>query len=299
MAGPHRPAEEAPARIATTRSTCAAHRAEDREVSLAKLTPLQVQRMLNELEAGGLAPRTVQYVHATLRAALKQALKWGLVASNVATLVDGPRVERKETQPLTPENALALLRAVRTDRLEALYSVAMALGLRRGEALGLRWSDVDLERRTINVRVQLQQVKGAGLQLVDVKTSHSRHILDLPDPTVNALQAHSERQTFERRAAKDLWQESGLVFTTAIGTPIEAGNLTRSFQRDPEALRAAARAVSRPAAYRGLAALGAGLRALGGVEDAWAQRRADHWRYLRAPVPAGSPRFSRPHGRLA
>jgi integrase len=187
--------------------------------------------MLNELEAGGLAPRTVQYVHATLRAALKQALKWGLVASNVATLVDGPRVERKETQPLTPENALALLRAVRTDRLEALYSVAMALGLRRGEALGLRWSDVDLERRTINVRVQLQQVKGAGLQLVDVKTSHSRHILDLPDPTVNALQAHSERQTFERRAAKDLWQESGLVFTTAIGTPIEAGNLTRSFQR--------------------------------------------------------------------
>jgi integrase len=171
------------------------------KVPIAKLTPLQVQKVLNDLEASGLSPRTAQYVHATLRVALKQALKWGLVARNVATLVDGPQVPRKEIQPLTQENAQQLLRAVRGHRLEALYSVAMALGLRRGEALGLRWCDIDLDRRQLQVRVQLQRVKGAGLQLVDLKTHASRRTLDLPEPIMAALRAHADPQA--RRAAAD------------------------------------------------------------------------------------------------
>lgn len=199
-------------------------------VPLTKLTPLQVQRLLNDLERTGLSARTAQYVHATLRVALKQALRWGLVVRNVATLVDAPVLNRAEVQPLTPETAKQLLAAVAGDRLQALYSVAMALGLRRGEALGLRWEDVDLEqRRQLHIRVQLQRVTGQGLQLVDVKTASSRRVLDLPDPIVVALIAHRERQRFERRAAG--WQEHGLVFTTTIGTPIETGNLWRSYHR--------------------------------------------------------------------
>ena len=92
-----------------------------------------------------ISTRTVGYLHAVLRRALRQALKWGLVARNVATLVDALRVEHKALRPFTPEEAKKFLEAVRGDRLEALYSVALSLGLRQGEALGLRWQDVDLE----------------------------------------------------------------------------------------------------------------------------------------------------------
>lgn len=196
---------------------------------LVKLAPGHVQKMLNELRDQGLSPRSVQYAHATLRAALHQALKWGLVNRNVATLVDLPRLNREEVQPLTPDQARELVKAVRGDRLEALYVGAMALGLRRGEALGLRWADLDLQARTVKVRKQVQRIDGK-LQLVDVKTDHSRRIVDLPDPVVAVLQARRIRQLEEQLMAGPLWQDSGLVFTTSIGTPLEAGNVWRSFK---------------------------------------------------------------------
>lgn len=97
---------------------------------LARLGPEHVQAMLNEKLAAGLSPRTVQYLRAILRRALGQALKWGLVSRNVATLVDPPKGRRAEVRPLTPEQARRFLEAAKGDRLEALYSVAVALGLR-------------------------------------------------------------------------------------------------------------------------------------------------------------------------
>ena len=81
--------------------------------------------------------------------ALGQALKWGLVARNVAALTDPPRAEKYDIQPITPEQARAFLKAIQGNRLEAMFTVALSFGLRRGEALGLRWSDVDLEARTL------------------------------------------------------------------------------------------------------------------------------------------------------
>jgi integrase len=100
----------------------------------------------------GLSPRTVAYIRTVLRIALNRALKWGLVARNVAALTDPPRQERTERQPLTPEQARTFLKAVEGDRLEALYRVGLALGLRLGEALGLRWEDVDLDTGTLRIR---------------------------------------------------------------------------------------------------------------------------------------------------
>jgi integrase len=102
---------------------------------------------LNAKLAAGLSPRTLQYLRAVLRQALGQALKWGLVARNVAMLVDPPRVVRHEIQPLTPEQARAFLESVQEHRLRALFAVAFAVGLRQGEALGLQWANVDLDKR--------------------------------------------------------------------------------------------------------------------------------------------------------
>jgi integrase len=169
-------------------------------------------------------------VRDVLRNALNQALRWGLVARNVATLVDPPAVAPTETTPFSPLQARRFVDAIRGDRLEALYQIALTLGLRQGEVLGLRWEDVDLERRTLRIAVALQSV-GGTLQLVTPKTSRSRRTLPLPAAVVAALHVHRAHQLEERLVAGSAWQEHGLVFTTQGGTPIHPRNLVRSFHR--------------------------------------------------------------------
>lgn len=199
-------------------------------MALAKLSPQEVQALQNDLLATGKAPRTVINVRNTLSGALDQALRWGLIARNPVTLVDPPRVpDDGEWLPMDEEQAAMLLDAIHGDRLEALYTVALALGLRRGEALGLRWEDVDLDRAELHVRRSLQRAEG-HLQFLELKTRKSRRTVDLPGTAVQALREHRERQAFERRAAGLLWQDQSLVFTSTLGTPMEPRNATRSFQ---------------------------------------------------------------------
>lgn len=223
-------------------------------IPLAKLSPQHVQRLLNEMlqtrkrshcqvpseqpdSAEPAAPpkllsaRTVQYTHAVLRRALNQALRWGLVPRNVATLVDAPSPGHTEIQPFTPEQARAFLEAVKGDRLEALYSVAVAIGLRQGEALGLRWPDVDFDASTLSVRKALQRIEGK-LQLVEPKTARSRRTINLPQVAVAALWRHRAVQERERQFAGDRWVESGHIFTTSVGTPLDGCSVNHQFQRD-------------------------------------------------------------------
>jgi integrase len=127
---------------------------------LQKLTPQHVQTWLNEHQAAGASARNCRYARAILRTALSEALRWGLVSRNVATLVDPPRITKHEIRPFTPEQARSFLDAIADHRLEALFSVAIALGLRIGEALGLRWRDVDLESGVLHVRRALQRSGG-------------------------------------------------------------------------------------------------------------------------------------------
>jgi integrase len=176
-----------------------------------------------------LSPRTVQHIHATLRTALDQALRWNLVARNVATMVDGPRVRRQEIQPYSPEEAKKLLDALKGDRLEALYSAAMAIGLRQGEALGLIWQDVDFDSAILTIRNSLQRVDGR-LQLVEVKAQKSRRSIMLPRVAVDALLRHRRSQQQERQIAGERWQDTGFIFTTSIGTPLDGSTVTHRFQ---------------------------------------------------------------------
>lgn len=197
---------------------------------LVKLTPQAVQSLINEKLDSGLSPRRVQYIHAVLRRALGQAEAWSLIPRNVAKLVKPPRVERFEIQPFTPEEARAFLSAIQGDRLEALYTVALAVGLRKGEALGLKWDDVDLEAGTIMIRFSLQRIEGE-LKLVEPKSAKSRRTIAMPAISVNALRAHRARQLEERLVAGSVWQESGFTFTTPVGTPLDGPNVSRHFHR--------------------------------------------------------------------
>jgi len=198
-------------------------------IPLAKLTPADVQAFLNAKLESGLSPRRVQYLHAVLRRALGVAERWGLVSRNVAKLVDPPRVPRHEIEPLTPEQARRLIEAAAEDRLRALWVTALATGLRQGELLALRWEDVDLDgRKTLRVRHTLARVDGK-LKLLEPKTDRSRRSVSLPEVVVTALRAHRTRQRMERLVAGSRWQDTGHVFATTIGTPIEAARVTRSF----------------------------------------------------------------------
>ncbi len=160
-----------------------------------------------------------------------QALKWGLVTRNVATLIDPPKSRREEVQPYSEEEARRLLDAVTGDRLEALYTTALALGLRQGELLGLRWEDVDLAKGKLQVRQQVQQLRGQPPLIKTLKTRASRRDLDLPAALVERLAAHRERQRREFAAKGRDWPGAGLLFPSTADTPLIPRNLTRHYKR--------------------------------------------------------------------
>ena len=175
---------------------------------LSKLSPQHVQTFVNERLKSDLSPRTVQLSLVILRHALQTGVKWGLVGRNVAKLVDTPKVRRPEIKPLDLEQSRKFLDAAKGERLEALYSVALGLGLREGEALGLRWIDLDLERQHITIRQSLQRVGGkrfgtgpGKLQLVEPKTDRSRRTLRIPDALFDRY-AHIVRANFKHASSR-------------------------------------------------------------------------------------------------
>ena len=188
---------------------------------LDRLQPEHVERAYRELLAAGLAPATVLQVHRVLSRALKVAMQRGRIARNVCTLVDAPSVPRAEVEPLTRAEARAVLAAAATERNAARWSLALALGLRQGEVLGLPWDAVDLDAGSLTVRQALQRHPGHGLVIVRSKSSAGRRTIALPGPLVTLLRDHRRAQDEEQRYAGSEWQEHGLVFTQVVGKPID------------------------------------------------------------------------------
>jgi integrase len=199
-------------------------------VRLSKLQPEQVQAMMNAQLEEGLSPNTVLRIRATLRRALNQAVKWGLISRNPATLVDPPRAEKFRVQPISPQEAGAILKAVADHRLSALFTLALATGLRQGEVLGLRWEDIDFDRAVLTVNFALQRLNGERV-LVEPKSKESRRSIPMPDIVVRTLRAHRHAQEQDRIAAGDAWRATGLVFCTTTGGPLAATNVTNTFHR--------------------------------------------------------------------
>ncbi len=209
-------------------------------IPLLKFTQVDLNDfMRKELEAG-LSIRTVQYCHAIIRSALSKALKDGLVSRNVAKLAESPtkRGGSGSIEPLTLEEARRFLAAVVDHHLGALYLVALVLGLRRGEALGLEWNAVDLLTGTLTVTQTVKRLKGKGLVIERIgKTPKSLRMLPIPSFALGVLSEHRERQARERTLAGTAWREQGLVFTSTIGTPIEPRTLGRHFHATLKTLR--------------------------------------------------------------
>lgn len=209
---------------------------------LTKLSVSEVDTLWTAKRKAGYAANSIRIMRTVLRSALHQAEKEGLLVRNVAALSDPPKLDQPEGRSLTLAEARQLLDAAAGDRLEAAYAVTLTFGLRRGETLGLSWSDIDFDASLVHIRRQLrrerlpveqQQALGRKTQLVlrDLKTRRSRRTLHLTQALDAILRSHRARQNEQRLAAGPAWVESGLVFTTRKGTPIDPDNFARYFHR--------------------------------------------------------------------
>ena len=196
---------------------------------LSALTPRDVQGVLDAMTAAGLKPRTVRNTRSVLRIALNDARREGLLLINAAELARGPHVQRERMEALEPEQARAILAAFAGHQFEQLVAVTMATGLRQGEALGLRWADVDLDRGSLNVQNQLQRLQGA-YTLKRPKTADSQAPVPLAGLAVEALRAQRVAQNAARLRATE-WADNDLVFSTANGKPLNGSSVTHRFQR--------------------------------------------------------------------
>jgi integrase len=198
-------------------------------IPLEKLGPQDVQALLNRKVAEGLAPKTVLYMRGVLRTALNRAVRWGLVTRNAAALADPPRYTPTEVRYLQLDEIRVLLDVIKGDRLETLFIAAIALGMRQGELLGSRWSDVDLDAARWHVRRQLQRRVGL-VTYAEPKTARGRRTLDVPASLVAALRSHRARQLEERLVAGDQWLDANLVFSTRLGGPLIGTQVTKHLQ---------------------------------------------------------------------
>lgn len=203
-------------------------------VRLDRLRPQHVEKLLHDLVEKGLASRTIGRVQAVLGSAIQHAVRQQVLSRNVAWLVEALPIDREEVGHLHKDEIKQLLAAADTEPGGALYVLVLALGLRQGEALGLRWYDaaqaelggVDLESGLVYVRRQLQRG-----QLVPLKRDRSRRVLELSPWLIEILDRHVDYQRTQRQLAGGRWQEHGLLFCTRWGTPLRAANAHRAWKR--------------------------------------------------------------------
>lgn len=199
-------------------------------VPLARLGPQDLQELYAAQLAAGASSSSVHHLAMVLHRALEQAVEWGLCVRNVADVVRAPRIGRREMTTLTPEQAREFLDVVAGVRLEGLYALAITTGMRQGELLALRWTDLDLDRGAAAVRSTLHRVRD-GFTFAPPKTAKSRRQVTLTKTAIAALRRHRARQIEERLRAGAAWQDSGLVFTDEIGGPLTGSGVTHAFQR--------------------------------------------------------------------
>ncbi|MDA8144805.1 MAG: tyrosine-type recombinase/integrase, partial [Thermaerobacter sp.] len=184
--------------------------------SLAKLTTLDVQRMLAALPAEW-APATRHGVYRVLRAAMRQAVRWGMLPRDPCMGVRVPAARPRDFSVWTSNEVTRFLAAAAASRYNALFRVALATGMRQGEILGLRWEDVDLKAGVVHVRHTLTWLTHETPRLEEPKTRSSRRQIPLDATTLDMLRTHRKRQLQERLAAGPVWEEHGLVFCTKGG----------------------------------------------------------------------------------
>jgi integrase len=203
---------------------------------LQKLSPQHLQSFYTQKMKDGLSATTVTSFHNVLHKALETAVRWNLISRNPCDLVSSPRRKRFEIQPLNTEQVRQLLTAAHGHHLEALFILALATGMRRGEILGLKWQDINFTTGTLQARRILTRVPtkmpGKGYVEAEPKTEKGRRSILLPSFAIEALKEHRLRQREAKLKAGPAWREHDYVFCTSVGTHL---NPTRDVLDQSEA----------------------------------------------------------------
>ncbi len=187
------------------------------QMQLQRLTSEQVEALYARKREEGLSPGSIRNIHTVLHKALEHAVRRSCVARNVCDSVELPRYSRGEARILTKEQAKLLLEQARGHQMEAILTLAVTTGMRRGELLGLHWQDIDFERGSLQVRRTMNRISGHGLRETEPKTAQSRRNIVLPQFVVEVLKEHRARQREECLQAGDAWKDHDLVFSTRRG----------------------------------------------------------------------------------
>lgn len=199
-------------------------------VPLRALTPGMIASTYASLLKSGLSARSVEQAHCVLHLALKQAMHWGIVARNPTELVTPPRPRTREMTALNRCQLQHLLSVTAGSRWHVLWVVLGTTGMRLGEALGLKWTDIDLEQARLVVRRTLLRHPGHGLLFAPPKTEKSRRTIHLSEAARRTLVHHWQGEADRRAQARD-WIDTGLVFTNVRGGPVESGEINRALTR--------------------------------------------------------------------
>jgi len=197
---------------------------------LRSLRPEHVRKLHRDIMSASSSLSTVQRAHAVLRSMLSEAMREQYVDRNVASLVRAPRGERVDVKWWTATEATVFLDSLEGHPFVGLFTLALALGMRRGELLGLRWQDVDLEGRKLHIRQTIQRLgKAEGLVIGPPKTNRSRRSIPLPQLCINALEKRRVLQQVDRHRIGEAWIDLDLVFGSVVGSAVDPSNLRRSF----------------------------------------------------------------------
>ncbi|MFJ9129758.1 tyrosine-type recombinase/integrase [Streptomyces sp. NPDC102340] len=207
---------------------------------LDRLEPEHLETFYAKMQASGSSAGTAHHVHRTIRVALGEAVRRGHITTNVAEIARAPRLEEEDIEPYTIEEVQSLLLEASKLRNSTRWVVALALGLRQGEALGLKWEDVYLDAgylRTRKNRLRPRYAHGCGdtcgrkagycperqqirREFKNTKSRAGRRTIGLPDPLIKLLRKHQEEQERERQEAGERWEDKGYVFASETGGPL-------------------------------------------------------------------------------
>jgi integrase len=200
-------------------------------VRLQQILPSHLKQLYAQLKDEGKGPRMIQLAHVVLHAALHQAVRECILGRNPADAVQRPRVERTEFQILNEEQAHQFLIAASGSPYETLFYLALATGMRKGELLGLKWSDLDWSKGILLVQRQLQQIAGQGFSLVTTKTKAGRRQIKVGQETLKRLETHRAQQEAVKTLTGERWQENDLIFASTIGTFLDQSKVSRELKK--------------------------------------------------------------------
>ncbi len=203
-----------------------------RSINAARLQSLYADLLAFGNKNGGpLGARSVQILHAFLHRCFVDAVRWGMLERNPADLVDRPSAPRPEIRAWTPQQVRAFLVYTSDDRLAPLWRLLATTGLRRGEALGLRWTDLDLDNPRLSVQQSLLEFRNGEAIFGEPKTANARRLIDLDAETAASLRRWRARLAEEQLAAGPFWHHAELVFVDEIGRPLNPETVSKVFRR--------------------------------------------------------------------